>query len=37
MRSQTVDYRSVTTFTIDPSDAKDFDDALYQRAGKGNI
>lgn len=32
------DFRSVTTFTIDPSDAKDFDDALsFQRLENGNI
>ena len=32
------DFRSVTTFTIDPSDAKDFDDALSFRTLKnGNV
>ncbi|AWW30369.1 ribonuclease R [Echinicola strongylocentroti] len=32
------DYREVTTFTIDPADAKDFDDAIsYQRLPNGNI
>jgi ribonuclease R len=32
------DYRKVTTFTIDPADAKDFDDALsYQELNNGNI
>ncbi len=32
------DFRGVTTFTIDPSDAKDFDDALsYRRLENGNI
>ena len=30
------DYRTVTTFTIDPADAKDFDDALSIR-GAGRI
>lgn len=31
------DYREVTTFTIDPADAKDFDDALsYQSLPNGN-
>ena len=31
------DFRSVTTFTIDPKDAKDFDDALsIRRLGNGN-
>lgn len=32
------DFRQVTTFTIDPEDAKDFDDALsYQELENGNI
>jgi ribonuclease R len=32
------DFRKVTTFTIDPIDAKDFDDALsYQKLPNGNI
>ncbi|MCR5424330.1 MAG: ribonuclease R [Bacteroidales bacterium] len=32
------DFRKVTTFTIDPSDAKDFDDALsFQRLPDGNV
>lgn len=32
------DFRSITTFTIDPADAKDFDDALsYQRLPDGNV
>ncbi|QDH78057.1 ribonuclease R [Echinicola soli] len=32
------DFRDVTTFTIDPADAKDFDDAIsYQRLPNGNI
>jgi ribonuclease R len=31
------DFRKVTTFTIDPADAKDFDDALsLERLGNGN-
>jgi ribonuclease R len=31
------DFRNVTTFTIDPADAKDFDDALsLQKIGNGN-
>ena len=29
------DFRGVTTFTIDPKDAKDFDDALSIRKLKG--
>lgn len=33
-----VDFRGVTTFTIDPADAKDFDDALsYRKLDNGNI
>ncbi len=32
------DMRSITTFTIDPTDAKDFDDALsFERLENGNI
>ncbi|MCR5710595.1 MAG: ribonuclease R [Bacteroidales bacterium] len=32
------DFRGVTTFTIDPSDAKDFDDALsYRKLDNGNV
>ena len=32
------DFRSITTFTIDPFDAKDFDDALsFQKLENGNI
>lgn len=32
------DFRNITTFTIDPDDAKDFDDALsFQRLENGNI
>ena len=31
------DFRSVTTFTIDPKDAKDFDDALSIRQLKDNL
>lgn len=32
------DFRNITTFTIDPLDAKDFDDALsFQRLENGNI
>jgi len=32
------DFRDITTFTIDPADAKDFDDAIsYQRLPNGNI
>lgn len=32
------DFRSVTTFTIDPADAKDFDDALsFRRLSNGNV
>ncbi|MCM1005557.1 MAG: ribonuclease R [Prevotella sp.] len=35
---QREDFRSVTTFTIDPRDAKDFDDALsVRRLANGNI
>lgn len=35
--AQRVDMRSVLTFTIDPKDAKDFDDALsIRRLGNGN-
>ncbi|MBL1279002.1 MAG: ribonuclease R [Fluviicola sp.] len=36
--SKRKDFRNVTTFTIDPLDAKDFDDALsFQRLENGNI
>ncbi|NBV57546.1 MAG: ribonuclease R [Bacteroidetes bacterium] len=32
------DYRGITTFTVDPADAKDFDDALsFQELENGNI
>jgi ribonuclease R len=32
------DFREVTTFTIDPADAKDFDDAIsYRRLDNGNL
>lgn len=32
------DFRSITTFTIDPADAKDFDDALsFQKLDNGNF
>ncbi len=32
------DFRNITTFTIDPADAKDFDDALsFQQLANGNI
>ena len=32
------DFREITTFTIDPADAKDFDDAIsYRILGNGNI
>ncbi len=32
------DFRSITTFTIDPFDAKDFDDALsFQKLENGNV
>lgn len=35
---QREDYRKIATFTIDPADAKDFDDALsYQELQNGNI
>jgi ribonuclease R len=32
-----LDYRNVTTFTIDPEDAKDFDDALSYKEIEGGI
>ena len=33
-----MDYREVTTFTIDPADAKDFDDAIsYKELDNGNV
>lgn len=36
--SQRRDFRDVTTFTIDPEDAKDFDDALsFRKLDNGNI
>jgi len=36
--SQRRDFRGITTFTIDPADAKDFDDALsYEDLGGGKI
>lgn len=36
--SRRKDFRSVTTFTIDPIDAKDFDDALsYKKLDNGNV
>lgn len=35
--SQRRDFRSVTTFTIDPADAKDFDDALSVRKVKDGV
>lgn len=36
--SKREDFRSVTTFTIDPKDAKDFDDAIsMRRLANGNI
>ena len=36
--SERRDFRKVTTFTIDPADAKDFDDALsYRELEDGNI
>lgn len=32
------DFRSITTFTIDPYDAKDFDDAIsFQKLNNGNV
>jgi len=32
------DFRSISTFTIDPADAKDFDDAIsYQKLPNGNL
>ncbi|MCS5491955.1 ribonuclease R [Algoriphagus limi] len=32
------DFRNITTFTIDPADAKDFDDAIsYRRLENGNL
>ena len=31
------DFRNITTFTIDPKDAKDFDDALSVRKLKDNL
>jgi ribonuclease R len=35
--SKREDYRSISTFTIDPADAKDFDDALsFQKLKNGN-
>ncbi len=35
--SRREDFRDITTFTIDPEDAKDFDDALSRRALEGGL